>query len=121
MKKMIIGAVLTAATVNASAVSGTTFFNGVKYRSAPELEQLMYLAGVLDGLIASPALYNDKDSPARAALAKCTTKMQVTPGQLRVIVQNYMQANPEQWGYAMSSLVVAAMNISCAKIGTPLE
>lgn len=77
---------------------------------------LPYLEGALDGLLTAGL-----GLKGMQRLGHCTGQMQLVGGQLLAIVNQYMQAHPEEWGDAMPSIIFSALSDACKKIGAPIN
>jgi hypothetical protein len=118
MKRLVAAVALAAVSIHANAISVEGYTTGNRYRELNIVGQAGYIRGLIDGYFASP-LYAKSDLPRTVHLGKCTEGM--TVGQVKAIIDKYMNENPAEWAQTMSAIAFRAMLDACKAIGKPLD
>lgn len=79
----------------------TSGITGNHYLTLPEIAKRAYIAGVLDGFCAAEV--NDPNPIFNKVIEGMTL------GQLKAIIEKYMQDNPQEWNNPMSVIVTVAV------------
>jgi hypothetical protein len=110
MKPIGIWTVLLAGSLILVASSAFAVVTGNDWRSLPESNQTSYVMGVLDGwsILRKVGVTDD-----RLSVVDCYASRGKTYRQNVAIVRKWMDENPADWNYAMSSLVFAALKEAC--------
>ena len=84
-----------------------SFFTGRQYLDFEERAQLMYVAGLTDGLKVGMWLVNGKTQP----LEDCVAEM--TVGQITAIVTQFIEHHPEHWRFDAGGIMLMALAEKC--------
>jgi len=96
------------------------FIKGNDYLQFSGDLKAIYLLGLYDGMMFAPILaVRNLTRPNR--LSECIAHMHATGTQLAAIVDQYMTAHPEQWGYEMNGIAFRAMGGACDKTKQPID
>jgi hypothetical protein len=132
MKKLIVGAALSAAAITNLASAKPFdpndvfsphpgFFTGSHYEALSSPERLRYLDGLMDGFLYAPMLaangYSDHKSIEQ--LSQCNAAVGMTDIQFLKIVDDYMNTHPDYWGAPMNGSAAAALAQFCKKTRHP--
>ncbi len=87
----------------------TEFVDGNDWLEKSEIGKIMYVSGVIDGLILAVAY--DADSTYVDRFVECLGGM--TAGQVTAIVRKHLNEHPERWHIPMHFEVYSAITNSC--------
>jgi hypothetical protein len=85
------------------------YYTGNSYRALPEEVKKVYVAGVIDGILYSPVFGGDQESIGQ--FKACMAGM--NSSQIGAIVNQYLEANPQDWDNDMNNLIDQAMRKAC--------
>ena len=116
MNRIIVLAVASLLAVSGVSAdeddsSGTYegFIDGNDWRAADEGEKLAYTTGVIDGLVFAEIFQANAQSVGN--FVDCINGM--SSKQIKVIVQKYLDNNPEKWHQAMNRSVFFGVATAC--------
>ena len=101
-----------AGTVYSQVKTGRSFYTGQRALTLTPLEQYAYIAGVVDGMVATADVFSD-GGPFFVRFESCRSGM--TTGQLAVIYRRYLETHPEHWHHQGASVLAMAIEETCDK------
>lgn len=108
---MVIGTGLGyTKSVSPQIISG--FMTGNTYRNLSDQEKHGYAMGIVDGIFASPVLF---DAPTTEIQWIVTCVRGMTSEQLVAILNKYLNENPATWHEPMNLHATLALAKSCTK------
>lgn len=110
---VLIGSLLAYAQ---QQVNLRSFYNGNEYRTSRGIEQLAYVAGALDAFFLHAAIVTARPEtdPSRRVQECIQNRFQnTTLGQIRSVVEKYLDSHPEEWNRSMAWVISRAILEFC--------
>jgi hypothetical protein len=98
---VVLAAVVMIGVLSAGATEVGVFFDGTRYLSLSQPEQMGYICGVSDAYMCAAKVYK---IPALNSFSK-SIRGGVTPVQVHAVLTKYLKDHPERLKYAMADII----------------